>query len=490
MNIRKNFIKIILLLFLAILLATAGYGSFLIFKINQTGGKINVNDSREIDKTSFFDTLKNIASPKKINLRGNEEGRIDILLLGIAGTGKAGKNLTDTIMIASIDSENGQVALLSIPRDLYIEISETNIKTKINNVYQYGLSQNSGNEKKAAELVEKTIENITDIDIDYWSVLSFEGFRKIIDAVGGINIMNERDIFDPRYPGPNFSYTTFELEKGFHLLDGETALKYARMRHNDPEGDFGRAKRQQQVLQSTRNKIFSTGTLLNVISVNKLFEALGDNLKTNIRPEEIGNFIELSKKIDMNNINNIVIDAWNPQSLLKVSHVFYGDLRSFILIPRVGNWSEIKDLAQNIFDTNKIKNRRKKIEEENASVSIINKSGDLKTQERITRLLKESFNYKNVTVISDRNNSTEKETVAYDLEDGKNPFTLDELIIKLPSSASFNLPPNYQNLLTNIKTDIVVVLGEDIVSRYNMEENSFEEYNESENINEYSEFAS
>jgi len=101
------------------------YGAFFIWKITNTENKINIKNENTV---SFLDTFKNIVSPGKINLQGMDQGRINVLLLGIAGQGKPGRNLTDTIMIASFNTKTGQTALLSIPRDLFVEVPENNYK--------------------------------------------------------------------------------------------------------------------------------------------------------------------------------------------------------------------------------------------------------------------------------------------------------------------------------------------------------------------------
>lgn len=485
MGSKKNFVQLILWAFLIVLLIGAAYGSFFVWKINKIENKVYADRN---GSASVFDTFKNLTSINENVLRGAESGRINILLLGIPGAGKPGQNLTDTIMIASLNTKTNQVALLSIPRDLYAEIPEVKLQAKINTVYQYGLNQYSNDRSKAIEPVKKTIENITSLDIDYWAVINFDGFQKAIDAIGGINIMNERDIYDPRYPGPNYSYEVFELKKGFYRLDGKTALKYARMRHNDPEGDFGRTKRQQQVLQATKNKIFSTGTFLNALALNELLNTLGDNIKTDIDSKELGGFLKLATKLDTNNIANAVIDAWKSESLLRVSHIFYGDIRTFVLIPRIGNWNEVADLSQNIFNTNEIKRKREEISKENARVAVINKSSSPQALNRIQKLLKESFGYKNVVVLYDSNKNTEESSVVYDLTGGKNPFTLDELAKKLPAKVSYEMNTSYQKLIGGIKTDLAVVIGKDLLERYNMVEYSVEDYNKAKDTNEYIEF--
>jgi len=177
-------------------------------------------------------------------------------MLGVAGKGKPGQNLTDTIMIASINPKTNQVALLSIPRDLYVTIPGNNAAMKINAVYQYGLNSTNNDEQKASQMLKSAINNITGLDINYYIVLNFDGFTRVVDTIGGVNITSARDIHDARYPGPNYSYETFDLSAGFHHLDGATALQYARERHDDPEGDFGRAKRNKIFFRLPKAKYF------------------------------------------------------------------------------------------------------------------------------------------------------------------------------------------------------------------------------------------
>ncbi len=449
------------------------YGSFFVYKLSTLEKKINPAES---NKTNFLKTARSLVNPPDINLKGMEKERINILLLGIAGKGKPGQNLTDTIMIASINPKNNQVALLSIPRDFYVKVPDLNFQSKINAVYQYGINDYKDN-GRAAELVSRTIKDITSLDIDYYIVLNFDGFQKIIDSVGGINIMNERDIYDASYPGPNYSYETFSLAKGFHQLDGATALKYVRERHDDPEGDFGRAKRQQQVLQATKNKVFSTGTMLNVVALNNLFNVLEETIQTNIKAEEIGSFMKLSKKLDTRNINNLVLDAWNKESLLKVSHIFLGNTRTFALIPRVGNYSEIKEVAENIFDLNKIKRRREAIIEEDAEIAIVNQSGNIALTGKIKKLLADNLSYKSIMMLNNPGSVLAEKSIVYDLTDGIRPFTLDELVEKLPASPSYNATPFVRGLAAGQKFDMVVSLGKDLVDIYNIEEGTVEDLN-------------
>lgn len=482
---KRILLKLFFLLVAIIFIAGIIYGFLYLRALTKFENKITMIPEKS---GSILDTLKSMTGSHPLSLKGADMERINILLLGIAGKGKTGgQNLTDTIMVASLNTKTDQVALISIPRDFYVKVPGSDSAMKINSIYQYGIG-NSGSEKDGAELVEKTVENVTSLPINYYVILNFDGFKEVIDSIGGVNIMNERDIYDARYPGPGYSYETFELKKGFYNLDGGLALKYVRERHADPEGDFGRAKRQQQVMQSAKNKIFSLSSMLNVFAMSDLLEKLGDNIKTSVTRDEIGDFIELAKKIDTNNINNVVIDAWNKESLLKVSHIFYGEngeTRAFVLIPRVGNYSEIQDLSQNVFDLNTIKRRKEEIFKEGAKVAIINKSGNAELLGKITKLLKENFDYQDVTVLFDPQKNTEDTTTAFDLTNGLTPFTLDELASKIPAKASYSPSDSYRKIIERSVPDILIVLGKDITPQYNMEEDSIEDYEKADDTSEY-----
>ncbi|NTU67037.1 MAG: LCP family protein [Candidatus Moranbacteria bacterium] len=477
--------RIFLWFALLLLLLALGYVSFFFYKLNYFGNKVNPSSKQP---ETIFDTLKSVTSNDASGLKGAETGRINILLLGTAGKGKPGQNLTDTIMILSVNLKTNQVALLSLPRDLYARVPGTYYQSKINSVYQAALNRSGNNPDEAANSIKETVKDITSLDMNYYVVLDFDGFKQVVDAVGGINITSERDIYDATYPGPNYSYETFELKKGFHQLDGATALKYARERHDDPEGDFGRAKRQQQIMQATKNKIFSAGTFFNIVAINNLINALGDNIRTDISPNEAASFFELSKKLDTANINNVVVDAWNSDSLLKVSHVMVGNVRAFVLIPRISNYSEIHDLAQNVFDLNKIKRRKEEISDENATVAIINKSGDASLLGKIEKLLNERFGYKSVITINDPMKFDEETSTAYDPTNGSKPFTLDEIATKLPAKVSYDLPEGYGKVIEKSKKanpDITVILGKDLSEKYRMEEDSIDDLKNAEDDQNY-----
>ena len=264
----------------------------LAYKFYATSQK--VIDSKQ--SPSFMQTIKDIASTDRKPLQGEQYGRINILLVGLAGKNYPGANLTDSIIVASINPKTYQTALLSIPRDLYVQIPNTNSYTKINALYARAQDSDASG-KSGIDDLKKTIADITGQPIDYYIALDFDGFKQIINELGGIKVQVPKDLHDERYPGPNYSYETFDIKAGLQNLDGETALKFARTRH-DEDGDFGRAYRQQLILEAARSKAFSLGTILNIPEVSRLLDTLGEHLRTNIQLDELNSFFDLIGKID------------------------------------------------------------------------------------------------------------------------------------------------------------------------------------------------
>lgn len=416
---------------------------------------------------SFMTQLKDLGHAFLIEknglLEGEGSGRINILLLGRAGEHYPGKNLTDTVMIMSIDTETKQVALLSLPRDLYVPIGNTGLYTKLNSLYQYGLSNGEGTTP-----LKETIEHITGEPIHYFVTLDFDGFEKIVDTLGGISVDVVRDFYDTRYPGKNYSYETFEIKRGWQTLDGATALKYVRERHNDPEGDFGRAKRQQQVIQAIKSKAFSLGTLFNVVTINHLLETLGESVKTDMSLEDMARFLELSRTLDTQNVTTVVIDAWKKESLLRVSHVQVGSVAAFILVPRVGNWSEIQDVSRDIFHRDEERRRKEAIKNEAASLTLFSTPADIAIATKIATFAKEELGFATATALSipSMDNRPEKSIIT---ERGNltKPWSLDELLRKFSLTKAPLLPFVSSR---GMESDFLIVIGGDLAEAFSLKE--------------------
>lgn len=342
-------------------------------------------------------------------LRSEGDGRVNILLLGIGGQGHEGPNLSDTIMIMSLDLKTNSVALLSIPRDLYVSIPEHG-KAKINAAYSYGESEKYPG--GGAALAKTTVSQLLDLPIHYYVVLDFAGFRDAVNALGGVDINVDKTINDPYYPSDseNGRYTPFYITTGLHHMDGALALKYARSR--ETSSDFDRAMRQQKVLIALKQKALSGSTLINPLKIGGLIDALGNHVRTDLQLNEIKKLLEVSKNIDTTKIVTKVLDNASTGLLISGSN-----WAGSVLLPKDGDWSDIQEFVHSLFVDSYIKNEAANIEVQNGT----NRSG-LAIQ--VAKMLT-AYNY---NVIKITTNQTQlSKTAIYDYSNGKKPYTINYL---------------------------------------------------------------
>jgi LCP family protein required for cell wall assembly len=182
---------------------------------------------------------------------------VNILLLGVdARDGDKGRS--DTMILMSLNPRTNAMAMLSIPRDTYVDIPGRGMD-KINHAYAYG----------DVALSVQTVENTFNLPVHFYARVNMEGFQQGIDAIDGVTIHNTQEFSQD---GANFT-------KGNINLDGEDALKYIRMRKNDPRGDMGRNERQRDVLTAAINK---GASFSNITKVGDILNILGSNVKTNL----------------------------------------------------------------------------------------------------------------------------------------------------------------------------------------------------------------
>ncbi len=323
---------------LLLLLALLGGGIFG-YKIIAAGNKISTTDR------SLLGQLSDLLFSQGKYLEGEEEGRINILLLAIGGEGHSGQNLADTIMIASIRPADHQVALLSIPRDLYVPVPGEEYYSKINAVHAYGEAQKAG---EGPETLRKTAEEITGLPIHYYGRVDFTGFKQIVDAVGGVTITIDNSFFD--------YWHKISFSAGTEKMDGERALAYVRARYIEgPEGgDFKRAARQQQVLVSLKEKIFSLNTALDFTALSGILDSVSDNVRTDLHLWEMKRLYEIARQVDQGQFKSEVLTTGPSDVLVGTTEVLGGTPAS-VLKPRTGDWSEIHTIAANIFTSDKAK---------------------------------------------------------------------------------------------------------------------------------------
>ncbi|OCA88266.1 LytR family transcriptional regulator [Bacillus sp. FJAT-27225] len=191
-----------------------------------------------------------------------------VLLLGIEDySDDYDQGRSDSILVATFNPEFQTMKLLSIPRDTLVDIPGYD-QDKINHSYADG----------GKELVIETVEDFLDIPIDYYATVNFDGFKNIIDIVGGVTV-DVPFTFDDI----NSKWDRFYFEEGKQKLNGEEALVYARMRKKDPRGDFGRNMRQRQIITGLIDKLSSPSTLL---KIDDIADEVGTNIQTNMRMKE------------------------------------------------------------------------------------------------------------------------------------------------------------------------------------------------------------
>ncbi|MFA7685314.1 MAG: LCP family protein [Candidatus Gracilibacteria bacterium] len=233
--------------------------------------------------------FKNIDFSTVLSLAGSElktdtYGHTNFLILGIGGGTHEGADLTDSILVASLDNETKELTLLSIPRDLYVKDALL-FDSKVNEVY-YRAKEHFGSSIKGIEYMKGKIEELVGIPIHYWVKVDFQGFKDFIDSLGGIEITVTENLNDPFYPKDGtFLYEPFSITKGDHHMDGELALKYARSR--ETTSDFDRARRQQQIIYAVKQKALSANILMDKTKIENILDVLKANIETNITVKEI-----------------------------------------------------------------------------------------------------------------------------------------------------------------------------------------------------------
>lgn len=217
----------------------------------------------------------------------DEKNHTNILVLGVGGEGHDGKDLTDTVIIASLNHKDSHISLISLPRDLYLKSAVG--EGRINRLYETAKAKWEA--AQGLDFVRETIQKTFDIPLHYAVKVDFEGFEKIIDAVGGVDVMVEKDIYDAEYPlDGTIEYEPFFIAAGQRHLNGRTALKYVRSRKTS--SDFDRSKRQQQVLVALKEKAATEGLLTKKSVLKEVYYSLRDHVETNMT---IGEMIALAE---------------------------------------------------------------------------------------------------------------------------------------------------------------------------------------------------
>jgi LCP family protein required for cell wall assembly len=228
------------------------------------------------------------------------EERVTILLLG-ADTRPSERGgarpRTDSIMLLMVDPKEKVGGVVSIPRDLYVDIPGYGLN-RINTAYPLG----------GGDLTADTIEYNLGIHVNYYVLVEFDAFVTFIDEIDGIDIYVPREIYDTNYPDMYYGYDPFYIAAGQQHLDGETALKYARTRYTD--SDFNRAQRQQDILFAIRDRVISFSMLPTLVEKSPvLYQTMSDSITANMTLEEMVSLALLAEDISRDDIRSGVINA-------------------------------------------------------------------------------------------------------------------------------------------------------------------------------------
>ncbi len=280
-----------------VILLLSGYFMYLV--VTASG---QLFENTDASCNNFFCTFQNgLSNVPKIfstdtKLKGQDQGRTNVLLMGVDTTGSLG--LTDTLILTSIYHTEKKVVTINIPRDFLVDYN--NERFKINELYGRAEALNKG---QGAKELTRFLEREFGVEIPYWVIANFDGTKKMIDVVGGIDINVENSFTDCEFP--TNGYTGYlpcqNFVKGIQKMAGDRALVFARSRHGDNgEGsDFARSKRQSMVIQSTLQRVKSQNLFDNITKLSDILTVLGTNVKTNLNPSELKSMFNISRQINL-----------------------------------------------------------------------------------------------------------------------------------------------------------------------------------------------
>ncbi|MDN6255738.1 MAG: LCP family protein [Tetragenococcus koreensis] len=210
---------------------------------------------------SVGNTYENVDRDNSRNIDFSDEDPFSILLLGIdsGDLGREEQGRSDTLMVATVNPQENKSTLVSIPRDTYVDIVGEDKQDKINHAYAFG----------GTSMAMDTASEFLDIPIDHYVSINMKGIKELVDAVGGVDVNNDLE----------FTFDDYNYEFGKIHLNGDQALGYLRMRHDDPEGDYGRQGRQRAVVEAVVDKALS---LSGATQYRSILDALEGNMKTDL----------------------------------------------------------------------------------------------------------------------------------------------------------------------------------------------------------------
>lgn len=442
-SLKRKIIKRSFLTLLVLALIVSGFLGWKVFK-----------NTSKVLQGNFFGLLSN-----STKLKGEDKGRVNILLVGTSedDPGHSGANLTDSIMVISLDTVNNTGFTMSIPRDLWVNYGTNSCpfgnSGKINAVYECGEMvkfQESGYPSGGLGLLEKDIKRDFGLDINYYAKIDYGAFKEAVNAVGGIDITIKTN--DPRglYDG-NISKADkgpLKLANGLQHLDGQTALNLARARcdtvcYGFTRGDFDRTEHQRQMLLALKDKAFSAGVISNPGKVSSLLDAAGNNVKTDFKTNEVRRLIEIAKLIKNEQIQSIGLADTNV-NLVQTATI--GNSSAVRPVAGQSDFSQIKAFIKRLTSGDPVA-------KEGASAVVLNGSGIAGlAQNRANDLIQ-----KGITVKAVANAKVRPATAIIIMKTDK-PATKKYLEQKFNVTVTTDIAANPE--AANYQADFVIILGQ------------------------------
>ncbi len=395
-----------------------------------------------------------LALNKKVDpyqLKGEGDGRVNVLLMGKGGEGHDGGELTDSLMIASLDPINTTATMLSIPRDLWVKPSGL-WPMKINAVYVSAKNQalyknpkdTAAAEQAGISAIETVVQNYMGVPIHYYGMVDFAAFRDGVNNVGGIDVTFTEPYSDISYGDAGVPYGTLKFPVGTSHLNGAYALAYARSRHGDARGDFGRGEHQQKVALALKDKVLSVGTFANPAKVSQLLDTFGKRVSTNFSLNDIMRLYDISKQLSNSNVNNVDL-AMEGNAVVTTGMI--GD--QSVVYPKAGpdNYDAVRAFVRNHLKDGYIV-------KENPSIIVLNGSTKPGAAQKRADELK-SYGY-NVIQVADAANKNATNTQLVDLTKGQKKYTKRYLEQRLNVTSVTSVDGVD---LTPYTADFVVIVG-------------------------------
>lgn len=341
--------KIIKRTMLLILVLIVGSGAF-----------FGIKDIGDIDKVFHGNLLSDLeALIHPVKLKGESVGRVNILLAGDSSDdpGHQGAQLTDSILLLSINTRSDTAFLLSIPRDLWVQLPSGNYPggtyEKINAANEITSFRQSGYPSGGMGALSYVVQNDLGIPIDYYGLMDYGAFKDSVDAVGGITI----DIQSPDPRGLYDPNTHIDLPNGPVTLDGQEALNLARARgdgygsYGFPDSDFDRTEHQRQMFVAVAKKAKTLGVVSNPVKISDLFNALGNNFQTNLSLADVLRLVKITKPINVSAIQSFAysstVSSTTPNPVLR-SFISSSGQDALIPTAGIGNFSQVQAYYQQL----------------------------------------------------------------------------------------------------------------------------------------------